>query len=244
MAFLRNFAAPIGRKSKGSIPIFVLNGGMKSMRFAARALVAGILIVCCRGAVAAEASSSWWPFGQHADAPGAQSPTAGQATLPPATAALPPTVTPPVGAGPVAHEAQMPTTASDDSHWMLNTPKKKVSWPTLHMPKALSSKSAPEANKNKWVDKAPVKPKTSPMQSVKKGANSVAAGTKSAWHKTVAAVTPGSSTKTAAKPAPAPHVASRETSPPLWKKMFGAKEPTMQQPQTVPQWMAQKRLDP
>jgi hypothetical protein len=39
-------------------------------------------------------------------------------------------------------------------------------------------------------------------------------------------------------------VASRETSPPFWKKMFGAKEPAMQQPQTVPQWMAQKRLDP
>ena len=86
------------------------------------------------------------------------------------------------------------------------------------------------------------------MQSVKNGANSVAEGTKSAWHKTVAAVTPGSTAKTtpkmAAKPAPAPQVATRETSPPLWKKMFGAKEPAMQQPQTVPQWMAQKRLDP
>jgi hypothetical protein len=140
---------------------------------------------------------------------------------------------------------------------MVNTPKKKVSWPSLHMPSALSSNSTPatkpratkaEANKNKWVDKPPVAPKPSAMQSVKNGANSVATGTKTAWHKTVAAVTPGSSTKTtpkaAAKPAPAPQVATRETSPPLWKKMFGAKEPEMQQPQTVPQWMAQKRLDP
>jgi hypothetical protein len=132
---------------------------------------------------------------------------------------------------------------------MLNTPKKKVSWPKLHMPempKSLSSKSAAksEANKNRWVEKAPVTPKTSPMQSVKKGANSVAEGTKSAWHKTVAAVTPGPSAKKTAKPEPSPRVASRETSPPFWKKMFGAKEPAMQQPQTVPQWMAQKRLDP
>ncbi len=41
-----------------------------------------------------------------------------------------------------------------------------------------------------------------------------------------------------------PHVARREVSPPFWKKVFGAKEPELQQPQTVPQWMAQKRLDP
>ena len=232
---------------------FVLNGGVKAMRFAARALVAGILMVCCRGAVAAESGSSWWPFGHQADATAAQTPSAGQTTLPPAATALPQATTPAAGAGPVAHEAQMPTTPSDDSHWMLNTPKKKVSWPKLHMPempKSLSSKSAPaaktEANKNKWADKAPVTPKTSPMQSVKKGANSVAEGTKSAWHKTVAAVTPGSGAKTTPKAAakPAPQVASRETSPPFWKKMFGAKEPAMQQPQTVPQWMAQKRLDP
>jgi hypothetical protein len=224
---------------------------MKAMRFAARALVVGVLMVCCRGAVAAESGSSWWPFGHHADAAPAQSPSAGQTTLPPAATVAPQATAPTAGAGPVAHEAQMPTTPSDDSHWMLNTPKKKVSWPSLHMPsmpKSLSSKSTttpkPEASKNKWVDKAPVTPKTSPMQSVTKGANSVAAGTKSAWHKTVAAVTPGSTAKKTAKPAPAPQVASRETSPPFWKKMFGAKEPAMQQPQTVPQWMAQKRLDP
>jgi hypothetical protein len=238
---------------KGSLPILVLNGGVKAMRFAARALVAVIFMVCCRGAVAAESSSSWWPFGHKADAAAAQTPTAGQTTLPPAATVLPKATTPAAGAGPVAHEAQMPTTPSDDNHWMVNTPKKKVSWPSLHMPSALSSNSTPaakpettKATKNKWVDKAPVAPKPSPMQSVKNGANSVAEGTKSAWHKTVAAVTPGSSAKTTPKaaPKPAPQVASRETSPPLWKKMFGAKEPAMQQPQTVPQWMAQKRLDP
>src|SRR6476659_233902 len=130
---------------KGTFPIFVLNGGMKAMRFAARALVAGSLMVCCRGTVAAESGSSWWPFGHHAEAAAAQPQEAGQSTLPSATAAPPTSTTPPTVAGPVAHEAQMPTTPSDDNHWMVNTPKKKVSWPKLHMPempKALSSKSS------------------------------------------------------------------------------------------------------
>src|SRR4051795_190815 len=131
------------------------------MRFATRALVAGSLILCCRGVVAAEQGSSWWPFGHHAEATAAQPQSAAPTTLPSATATMPP-ATAPVGAGPVAHEAQMPTTPSDDSHWMLNTPKKKVSWPKLHMPempKALSSKSTTakaEAGKNRWVEKAPV----------------------------------------------------------------------------------------
>jgi hypothetical protein len=79
------------------------------------------------------------------------------------------------------------------------------------------------------------------MQSVKNGAHSVAATTKSAWNKTVAAVTPSSKTTTVK---PDPRLTARQTSPPFWKKMFGAREPELQQPQTVPQWMAQKRLDP
>ncbi len=150
------------------------------MRFAARALVAGILMVCCRGAVAIESGSTWWPFGRQADATAAQPQSAGQTTLPSATTAVPQAVTPPDGARTIAHDVQMPTTppdANSDSHWMLNTPKKKVSWPKLRMPempKALSSKSVAasktEANKNSWVDQSPVTPKSSPMQSVKKSA--------------------------------------------------------------------------
>jgi hypothetical protein len=77
---------------------------------------------------------------------------------------------------------------------------------------------------------------------MKNGAHKVADGTKSAYHKTVAALTPSSKAKpAAAKP---PQVARRETQPSMWKRMFGAKQPELQQPQTVPQWMAQKRLDP
>lgn len=225
------------------------------MRVAARVLVISVVFVCSREAAATEAGSSWWPFGQHAAAATAPSTSASHASEATA-AAVAPSTNATAGTGAIQHEVQMPTTpsANDDSHGTANSSKKKFAWPSLHMP-ALSSKPAAatttspkaEANKNKWVDKPAVTPKTSPMDPVKKGAHSVAEGTKSAWHKTVAAVTPGSTPKKpAAKPAakPAPRIASRETSPPFWKKMFGAKEPEMQQPQTVPQWMAQKRLDP
>src|SRR5262245_24086560 len=109
----------------GVFRFFVLYGGMRTMRFAGRVLVAGILMVCCRGAIAAESSTSWWPFGHHADAGIAQPPVAGQPALPSATNAAPSATMPPTGVGPVAYEAQMPTTSSND-HWMVNTPKKKV----------------------------------------------------------------------------------------------------------------------
>jgi hypothetical protein len=250
MAFLRDSAAPLGRISNREYSIVVLNGGMKAMRFAVRALVAGLLMVCCRGVEAAELGASWWPFGHPADATAAQPQSASESTLPSAATSSPSTTAPAAAAAPVAHEAQLPATQPEtepDSHWMLNTRKKKVSWPKFEMPKSLASKSSPdpktEGKKNRWVEKEPVTPKTSPMESVKKGANSFATGTKSAWHKTVAAVTPGDKTKKPAVPSP-PQVARREGSPSIWKKMFGAKEPELQQPQTVPQWMAQKRLDP
>lgn len=214
------------------------------MRFAARVLVVGIYMVGCRGAAAAESGSSWWPFGSHADSASAQAAAATQNTLPPAASTVPTTAPAPV-AGPVSHEVQMPTNADsgNESKWMLSTPKKKVGWPTIQWPKSLSSKSsAPKGEtKNRWVEKAPA-PKTSPMQSVKNGAHSVATTTKSAWNKTVAAVTPSSSSKkTTVKPDPK---LTARTSPPFWKKMMGTKEPELQQPKTIPQWMAQKRLDP
>ena len=216
------------------------------MRFAARVLVVGIFMVGCRGVEAAESGSNWWPFGGHADAASAQAAAVTQNTLPPAASIAPRTTMPAPATGPVAHEVQMPTNADSgtDSHWMVNTPNKRVSWPKMAWPKSLSSKSsAPQGEtKNRWVEKAPA-PKTSPMQSMKNGAHSVATTTKSAWNKTVAAVTPSAgSKKTTVKPDP--KLTARQTSPPFWKKMIGAKEPERQQPQTVPQWMAQKRLDP
>lgn len=222
------------------------------MRFAARAFVAGIVLVSGRGVVAAETGSSWWPFGHKADAPVAQSAEVGQPVSPSATKTYPTTSVPTAPApaadvGPIAHEVQMPANAdtSTDSHWLANTPKKKTSWPKLEWPKSLSSsKPVPPkpVESNRWVEKAPVKPKTSVTQSVKKGASSVASGTKSAWNKTVDAVTPGSKTKKATTPEPGTRIAKRDASPSFWQKMMGAKEP--EAPKTMPGFLAQKRLDP
>jgi hypothetical protein len=84
------------------------------------------------------------------------------------------------------------------------------------------------------------------MQSMRNGASRVTASTKAAWHKTVAALTPGDAAKRAdySKQPSGSHMARRDLKPPLWKRMLGAKEPELNQPQTVPEWMAQKRVDP
>ncbi len=228
----------------GLFSIFVLYGGMTAMRFAMRAIVVGVFLAAGQGVVAAEKGSSWWPFGRQDDAATAQPQAAPQASLPPITPVTPSAAVPPA-TGPIAHETQLPGADSNDGHWMFSTKKTKVSWPKFQMPELPKPKSAATATKtekkNTWVDKAPEPPKPSPFDSVKKGANSVAASTKSAWNKTVDAVTPGDKAK---KAPPSPRLAQRETSPPFWKKMFGAKEPEMQQPQTVPQWMAQRGVGP
>jgi hypothetical protein len=213
------------------------------MRPAARALIGVMFVVCCREAAAADSASSWWPFG-HKDEAAVSQPPGGAATAAPAVKA------PVVGSGLVAHQVELPQSPPDSNeHWMLNTQKKKVSWPKLHMPElskphvpgavASAKKPTTEPSHNSWAQ-APAAPKPGPLQSVKDGANRVTAGTKSAWHKTVAAVTPGDKSKkeTSAR------VAKRDPQPSLWKRMMGPKQPEVQPPQTVPQWMAQKRLDP
>lgn len=212
------------------------------MRFAARALILVVFVVCCRDVAAADSDSGWWPF-NHKDEAAVSPPTGAAAN------AAPPVKAPAAGSAPVAHQVELPQSPPDSNeHWMLNTPKKKVSWPKLHMPElskprlpsALSSAKKPtEPSLNSWAQ-PPAPPKPGPLQSMKNGANRVTAGTKSAWHKTVAAVTPGDNSKkeTSAR------VAKRDTQPSLWQRMMGAKQPELQPPQTVPQWMAQKRLDP
>jgi len=178
---------------------------------------------------------------------GATAPTAGA------------TVAPPVGTsptaqatGPLAHKAELPVTADDaekakKERWMLSSPKGKVSWPHLNKdlskggPLFPSKKKEENPARNSWVEKTPEPPKPSPMKPLSDGAHKFSASTKSAWHKTVDALTPG---EPEAKPkATSPRIAKREVQPPFWKRMFGASnEP--QQPKTVPEWMAQQRLDP
>jgi hypothetical protein len=132
-------------------------------------------------------------------------------------------------------------------HWMFSSPSGKVSWPHLTMPKLPSTSTSTadtkksEPKHNSWVEKTPTPPKPSPMKSVTDEAHKVSKATKDTWHKTVNAITPGSSTP--AKADNSPRVAKKEMDSPWYKRMFGIK-PEVQQPQTVPQWMAQQRLDP
>jgi hypothetical protein len=155
---------------------------------------------------------------------------------------------------PIPHEASLPTTAETEKKesWMLSSKKGKVSWPHLNKdlskggPLFKSDKKEQEADptRNSWAEKTPAPPKPSPMKPVTDGAHKFSAGTKSVWNKTVNALTPGDEKDKAKGKAPtAPRIAKREVQPPLWKRMFGAKS-ELQQPQTVPEWMAQQRLDP
>src|SRR4051812_48428503 len=199
---------------------------MKAMRYTARALVAAIVIVACSSSdvFAAETSSRWWPFGKKDDANVAATPKA----TPPSTSPLPlnspnmaaarPGVAAksPIaqGAAPSAGTAAEPATKE---HWMLSSPTGKVSWPHLNTPKSgmFAEKPAADATKNSWVDK-PVTPKASPLKPITDGAHKFTDGTKSAWHKTVAAVkgesTPAAGSNTGSR------IAKREVQPPFWKR--------------------------
>ncbi len=199
------------------------------MRCAGRALVAVCFILCC-GVAAAEPTSLWWPFDHHNEATTTQPQGLGQSTAP--VPALPPSAM-----GPVHHEVMMPqtgsTAASEDSSWF--------HLPHWHPFGSYATKPQPNPQRNAWATRnAPPKAPASPLQSVKNGAHKVVAGTKAAYHKTVAALTPGSTTP---KPPSATHVARGNAEPSFWKRMFGAKEP-VRQPSTIPDFLAQKRLDP
>jgi hypothetical protein len=177
-------------------------------------------------------------------------PPAAAATAPaaPPIASTPPAQT----AGPLGHGTELPVAADDaekakKERWMLSSPKGKVSWPHLNKdlskggPLFSTKKKEEDPTRNSWVEKTPAPPKPSPMKPVTDGAHKFSTSTKSAWHKTVDALTPGEPTPQ--PKASSPRIAKREVQPPSWKRMFGAKS-ELQQPQTVPEWMAQQRLDP
>ena len=220
------------------------------MRHTTRALVVGMVIVACSSleGVAAETSSRWWPFGKKDDANLADPPPAAAlSTSPPlmtspnmAAARPSVTATAPLAQGTTAADPAAEPAAKE--HWMLSSPKGKVSWPKLNKPKTgfFAEKPAPEPSRNSWVDQ-PITPKPSPFKPLTDGAQKVSKSTKSAWHKTVDALTPGEAES--ARSNTSSRVAKREIEPPLWKRMFGAKS-ELQGPQTVPEWMAQQRLDP
>jgi hypothetical protein len=225
---------------------------MEAMRHTAGVLVGVILVTCCSPNLrAAETGSTWWPFGHRDEATTQQAPAASAPTTSPLQTPAPNVVAaqpPAVASAPLAHEAQMPSGSADTpkkEHWMFSSPNGKVSWPRLtkpHMPKTglFAEKAQPDATRNSWAEKTPAPPKPSPLKPLTDGAHKVSKSTKDAWNKTVKALKPGESTPPASSSA---RIAKRDAQPSLWKRMFGGKQ-EIQQPQTVPEWMAQRRVEP
>jgi hypothetical protein len=197
------------------------------MRFAARILVCVLVLGTGRAVTATESGTSWWPF-SHKQETTLSQPTAVAA---PTSPYLNPVQAAP---GPVTHEVQLPQSADSAAA------AKSKSW--LHMPslpKLGSSTKSQKDTKNRWVQKAPAPKSSGPVQAMKDGANKVSSSTKSAWHKTVTTLTPGSKSKQATSASPR---VAQSDKPPFWKRMVGEKEP--EHPATMPGFLAQKRLDP
>jgi hypothetical protein len=227
------------------------------MRPIACALLAVVsLAVGSCAPVSAEEPGFWrWPFGRKAAAePGAgevstESVSGLQPTAPPTTAP-PATMTP--GAAPTSSAPsplpQNSNPAVSAQHWMYESPTSKVSWPRIHMPEFSlpkprlprpqiwpSEKQANEA-RNAWVQENPDPSRPSPLQAAKQSAQRVGDSTRSAWRKTVDVLTPGNASAESSS-----RIARREIKPPFWKRTWGAQDPG---PRTIPEWMAQERLDP
>jgi hypothetical protein len=213
------------------------------MRHSALALVAILFVVFGRcQATAAESGSRWWSFGRGSEASLSQ----------------PPAVAPNTPASPYPDTAQHTTPpptidAEPEQRWMIESPFAKVSWPRIHMPempkprlpswpKKSDAGARPDAGsvaRNSWVEKNPEAKDPSPLQAMSDGARRVRQSTRSAWDKTVAALTPGDETDS-----PSSRVTRREVRPPFWKRMFASEPQHQEGPQTVTEWMAQERIDP
>jgi hypothetical protein len=235
---------------------------MEAMRHTTRALV-GIILVACGSPylAAAETGSRWWPFDRKEEAKlTQQSPAAGTSAYSPmpstgAVAAPSGAMTPASGtqygamgqapvtsppAGAATSPSTTPETASKEN-WMLSSRGSKIGWPRLNRPKTGIFAAKPDADKtrNSWVEQTPAQPKPSPFKPITDGAKKVSKNTKEAWHKTVHALTPGESETPRSSSS---RVAKRDAKPSMWQRMF-ATEPEKGS-ETIPEFMAQQRLNP
>jgi hypothetical protein len=209
-----------------------------AMRIAMRVSVCILVGVCCCPARAdAETGSHWWSLPWSKSSEPTQSGGSIASAQPPRFRQhAPATAVPGIASG-----GKIPESAAVPPSTSLTG---SSTWPSLHMPKValpnphLGTKDPVASARNSWVE-APRQPvRRTPLQAMNDGAHKVGNSTKSAWHKTVDALTPGSKE---ARPA---QTARREVQPPFWKRMLGDDGSKLQGPQTVPQWMAQQRLDP
>jgi hypothetical protein len=218
------------------------------MRHTARVLL-GLLLAacCCPAATAAEQSGlRLWPFrGDRAD----DSPLTGNSLAPKTPANT-------TAGTSAAMSSQLPTTsyttdALPEQHWMFQSPLARVSWPRIHMPEFSfpkpnlprphfgPRKSEVDDARNSWVQKSPDPARPTPLQAMQQGAQRVGDSTRTAWRKTVDALTPGE-----APSASDPRVANRAQEPTLWQRMRGAQPKQKQGSQTISEFIAQERLNP
>jgi hypothetical protein len=196
--------------------------------------------------MAAESGRKWWQFGQGREAdvtvpPQTMPQTAPQTmtpqvSQPPASAASTAIDQPSVLPGEVAIEQPEP-------HWMISSPLAKVSWPRFHMPELpkpklpaspLPKRTEANPNRNAWAEPGPGPLKPSPMRRFGQS-------TRSAWGKTVDALTPGDQSKSND---PSSRVARRDDRS-MWSRMFGSNEPKEKEgSQTIGEFIAQERIDP
>jgi hypothetical protein len=232
------------------------------MRHSLRAITSVLLVlVGCHTALAETTERRWWPFGKQEDT--TPTTTTPSYTPSPATALPPSTAITPVGpetVGPKSAATQdaptaplpaiPPRTVAKDSDRppIVESPFAGVQWPKLKLPdwsptkpraQVDASRAPADLPRNAWVDKPAEPPRPTPTQRMSNGANRVAQSTRNAWRKTVDFVTPGGP-----DPRRPPRIAERDSQPSVWQRMFGASEPEPEGPQTIPQWMAQDRVDP
>ena len=214
------------------------------MRHIARVLLGLLLSVCFAKASAADESRfRLWPFGGDR-ANGAELTGNSLSTNPSATATGNSAATP----------SQAPTSsysadALPERRWMVQSPLARVSWPRIHMPEVsmprpnfprpewLSRKSQIDDARNGWIQKSPDPARPTPLQAMQQGAQRVGQSTRTAWRKTVDALTPGEVPSAAD-----PRVAAREK-PPLWQRLRGAEQPQKPGSQTVTEMLSQERID-
>jgi hypothetical protein len=204
------------------------------MRRSLRALLVVLAIaIGCGDGLAAESGSKWWPF-QRAEE-----------TVPPDANKTPFDVQTPAPTTPLPQQPVLPDETSiedPNQKWMIKSPFGKVSWPRIHTPElpkrpslpAQEQQAAADANRNSWVETPASAPKPSPLQSMSNSA-------RTAWKKTVDALTPGDQTQPEDRSS---RVARREGQS-TWNRMFGADEaPKKEGSQTIGEFIAQERLDP
>jgi hypothetical protein len=228
----------------------------------------------CGAAVAEEPRTRWWPFGGQSEAEAVEehalpaawpqatpaaaelesagSAAGGSAAYP--STSYPSTPYPTAGADATAalepHESgavgDYSTEEYSERRWMFQSPLMRISWPRIHMPamprlprpQLWPRKTEVDEARNAWMQSSPDPARPSPLQAVRQGAQRVRESTRSAWRKTVDVLTPGDASSSDSS-----RIARRETQP-FWKRMLTVEEPEPPGPRTIPEWLAQERLEP